>query len=238
MANALLRRLGNFAELDRSEVELLTRLTNDVRSTAPKKDIISEGMRPTHLHVILQGWAARYRMLPNGTRQITAFLIPGDFCDLHASILNHVDQSVAALSACKVAWIDSDEFDRLTAAHPRLTRSIRRGTLEDGGIMRAWIVNLGRRPAYERVAHLICELRCRLSAVGLVRDNRFDFPITQSDLGDATGLTAVHVNRVIQRLRSADLIRLTGKALTVKDVTGLEKAAGFDPRYLLDSFWP
>lgn len=104
--------------------------------------------------------------------------------------------------------------------------------------MRAWIVNLGRRPAYERVAHLICELRCRLSAVGLVRDNRFDFPITQSDLGDATGLTAVHVNRVIQRLRSADLIRLTGKALTVKDVTGLEKAAGFDPRYLLDSFWP
>lgn len=237
MTNALLKKLGHFGGLDRSEVELLDSLTNDVRSVAPKKDIISEGMRPTHLHVILHGWAARYRMLPNGTRQITAFLIPGDFCDLHASILK-LDHNVAALSACKVAWIASDEFDRLTATHPRLTRSMLRCTLQNEAILREWIVNIGRRTSYERIAHLLCELRCRLSAVGLVLDDRFDFPLTQAHLADAAGLTAVHVNRVIRRLRTNDLIRLAGNVVTLKDVAALEKVAGFDPRYLLDSFCP
>lgn len=237
MTNALLKKLGHFGELDRSEVELLDSLTNDVRCVAPKKDIVSEGMRPTHLHVILHGWAARYRMLPNGTRQITAFLIPGDFCDLHASILK-LDHNVAALSACKVACIASDEFDRLTATHPRLTRSMLRCTLQNEAILREWIVNIGRRTSYERIAHLLCELRCRLSAVGLVLYDRFDFPVTQTDLADAAGLTAVHVNRVIRRLRTNDLIRLAGNVVTLKDVAALEKVAGFDPRYLFDSFCP
>src|SRR5262249_27358133 len=143
--------------------------------TGSKRDIISEGQRPDHLHLIVQGWAARYRILSGGSRQITAFLLPGDFCDLHASILKHMDHGITAVTNCKIAWIASDRFDQLTAEHPRLTRSLWWGTLLDESILRAWIVNLGRRDAYQRIAHLICELHCRLSMIGLAEDDRFDF---------------------------------------------------------------
>lgn len=229
---ALHRKLSNFADLDSEEITLLAEATTDVRTTEARHDIISEGERPEHLHLIVDGWATRYKILPDGSRQITAFLLPGDFCDLHAKILGHMDHAIAALSPCKVAWIPSDRFDRLTAEHSGLTRALWWGTLLDEAIVRNWLVNIGRRNAYERIAHLLCEMHARMQMIGLVNDDRLDLPFTQDELADATGLTSVHVNRTLQRLRVDDLIELSARVLTIKNVAELKRVAGFDPSYL------
>lgn len=230
--SALIRKLSIFADLNDEEVALLDDLTSDVRTTAAKRDIISEGERPEWLHLICEGWAARYKMLPNGARQITAFLLPGDFCDLHATLLGKMDHSIVALTPCKVAWVSSSKLDQLTTTHVDLTRALWWGTLLDGAILRAWLVNNGRREAFERVAHLLCEIHARMTMIGLVDDDRLDLPVTQEELGDATGLTAVHVNRTLQRLRADGLIELSRRVLTVKDVSALKRLAQFDGTYL------
>lgn len=232
VSHALLRKLSTFVDLNSEEVALLSRLTADIRPAPAKSDINSEGNRPNYLHLIVQGWAARYRILPDGTRQITAFLIPGDFCDFHVSILKSMDHSITALTNCKVAWIVSDLFDQLTAEHPRLTRGLWWCTLLDESILRAWIVNLGRRDAYHRIAHQICELHRRLSMIGLVEQGRFDFPVTQVELSDATGLTPVHVNRILKRLRAEEIIDLSRKEINIKNLETLQRIAEFDPTYL------
>ena len=230
--NALLRKLATFADLSGEEVELLNEATRDIRTVAAKSDIISEGDRPEHLHLITQGWAARYKVLPNGARQITAFLIPGDFCDLHGKVLKAMDHSIVALTPCKVAWVASDSFDRLTIEHSDLTRALWWGTLLDEAILRNWIVNNSRRDAYQRIAHLLCELHARVQTIGMVDDGRLDMPLTQTELADATGLTAVHVNRTLQRLRGEDLIELSGRVLRIENIAELKKVAGFDENYL------
>jgi CRP-like cAMP-binding protein len=230
--SALLRKLSIFADLSSEEVALLEELTNDIRDAAAKRDIISDGERPERLHLICEGWAARYKMLPNGARQITAFLLPGDFCDLHATLLGKMDHSIVALTPCKVAWVSTSKLDQLTATHADLTRVFWWSTLLDGAILRAWLVNNGRREALERVAHQLCELHARMMMIGLVEDDRLDLPVTQEDLGDATGLTAVHVNRTLQRLRADGLIELSRRVLTVKDLPGLQRLAQFDGSYL------
>jgi len=232
VSQALLRKLSSFVDLNGEEVSLLSRLTTDIRAAPGKRDIYSEGNRPHYLHLIVEGWAARYRILPDGTRQITAFLLPGDFCDLHVSILKRMDHSVTALTNCKVAWIVSDLFDQLTAEHPRLTRGLWWCTLLDEAILRAWIVNLGRRDAYHRIAHQICEMHHRLSMIGLVENGRFDFPVTQVELSDATGLTPVHVNRILKRLRTERIIDLSRKEVCVRNLDTLQRIAEFDPTYL------
>lgn len=230
--NPLLRKLRIFGDLNATEIDLLDHLSGDVRTIVARRDFINEGDRPEQLHLIVSGWAARYKSLPRGARQITAILLPGDFCDLHGKILGHMDHSILAITPCKIAWIASDQFDELTAEHAGLTRALWWGTLLDEAILRNWVVNVGRRNAYERVAHLICELHCRLKIIGLVDNCRMDFPLTQEIIGDATGLTPVHVNRTLQRLRADGLIELSGRQLEIRNDEELARVAGFDPSYL------
>lgn len=230
--NPLVRRLSAFADLESAELSLLNGLLADVRLTRVKRDIIREGSRTDYVHLIIDGWAARYRVLADGARQITSFLLPGDFCDLDVTVLGQLDHGVVALTPCRVAWIGLDRFNRLTAEHPLIARHLWRAALLDETILRAWVVSLGRRDAYQRVAHLLCELHYRALTVGLVANDRFDLPLTQNEIADAVGLTAVHVNRTVQRLRTDGLIELSSRVLTIKDVCALQQAAGFDPSYL------
>lgn len=229
---ALLRRLPMFSDLNDNWAALFYDAIHDVRTTKPKRDIISEGNRPEELHLIVSGWAARCKTLPNGSRQITAFLIPGDFCDLQGKILGRMDHSVVALTNCEIAWIESDRFDRLTMEHPDLTRALWLRTLLDAAILRQWIVNNGRRSARQRIAHLLCELHARMDMARLVHNNRLHLPVTQTELGDATSLTAIHVNRTLQRLRGEGLITLSGRVLTINNITELQQVADFDGGYL------
>jgi CRP-like cAMP-binding protein len=228
----LIAKLATVADLGERDIASLLAMCDDVRAVPAKRDILSQGERPNHVHVVVDGWAARYKLLPNGSRQIVAFLIPGDFCDLHTAVLGHMDHSIVAITRCRVAYIPSSELDTLTSNHNGLTKAMWWATLVDEAVLRSWIVNNGRRDAYERIAHLLCELHLRMKMVGLVTGDRFNLPLTQEVVADATGLTAVHTNRILQRLRNEQLIELRGGMLSVLDVEALRRAAGFDPSYL------
>lgn len=228
----MIAKLATVADLRESDVEKLVELCRDVRTVPAKQDILTEGERPDHVHVIVDGWAARYKTLANGTRQIVAFLIPGDFCDLHVAVLGHMDHSIIALTRCRVAYIPSHDLDALTSDDNGLTKAMWWATLVDESVLREWVLNVGRRDAYRRIAHLLCEMHARMKMVGLVEDGRLALPLTQEELADTTGLTPVHTNRTLQRLRKEGLIEIGGGMLTVLDVDKLRKAAGFNPSYL------
>lgn len=229
--NPLVARLESVATLAPDDVAALERVCVNARELGPRRAIIREGDRPDHVHLIVEGWAARYKLLPDGARQITAFLIPGDFCDMHVTILGEMDHSIATLGRAKVAYVHRSEMAML-ARRPQIACALWWATLVDEAVLRAWIVNIGRRDALEAVGHLLCELYVRMKNVGLTVEHRFELPLTQEEIADALGLTPVHVNRVLQRMRSEDLITLKRGALEILDYVRLEKASGFNDNYL------
>jgi CRP-like cAMP-binding protein len=227
----LLAKLETVATLDAEDRAAIADLGRSARDLGPRRTIIREGDRPDHVHLVLEGWAARQKQLADGSRQITAFLIPGDFCDLHVTILGEMDHSIGTLTRARVAYIPRAQMEALIA-RPGITRALWWATLVDEAVLRAWLVNVGRRDATESIGHLLCELYVRMKTVGLTTDHSYELPLTQEELADALGLTPVHVNRVLQRMRADGLISLKGGALTIHDYRRLEKASGFNPNYL------
>jgi CRP-like cAMP-binding protein len=161
-----------------------------------------------------------------------SFQIPGDICDLQGFFLGEMDYAIGTLTAGRVAIIPHEVLLDLTETYPCIARALTQSTLVDASIFRAWMVGLGRRSAYARVAHLLCEMGQRLQVVGLAQDGSYDLPVTQTELADALGLTTVHVNRTLQQLRHEGLIILRGGTLTLRDPEGLTQAGEFDPAYL------
>lgn len=195
-------------------------------------DLVREGDRPDVSTLVVSGFTTRYRVLSDGQRQITAVHVPGDFVDLHSFVLKEMDHSVGALSACRVIQFPHQRLTTITERYPHLTRLLWLMTLLDSAIHREWIVAMGRRSAGAQMAHLVCELYVRLGVVGLVRDDSFTLPMTQTELGDALGISAVHVNRVLQELRSENLFTWHNQVLHILDWPRLQERAEFDPRYL------
>ena len=230
-ASPLIAKLETRAPLREEDREALHTLYDDCRDIGARRSLIREGDRPDHVILMIEGWAARYKLLPDGARQITAFLIPGDFGDLHVTVLGHMDHGITTLTRSKVAFIPRAGIDALTE-RPSLIKAFWWATLVDSAVLRAWIVNVGRRDAAEAVGHLFCELYVRMKNVGLVNGRRFELPLTQEEIADALGLTSVHVNRVLQRMRSDELISLRQGLLTILDYRRLEEASGFDANYL------
>lgn len=232
VAEVLIRKLEVFAPLSDVERDAVSALAGQTRSYSPREDVIRQGDRTEHVNLLLEGFACRYKTLEDGRRQILSFFVPGVICDLNVFILERMDHSIGALSPCVFGAIHRRQVDELIDRQPRITRALWWCTLVGEATAREWLLNVGQRSAYERAAHLFCELYWRLGVVGLVRDGTFDFPVTQTELGDALGLSAVHVNRTLQELRRDGLISTQGRELTVLDVEGLERAAMFDPSYL------
>jgi CRP-like cAMP-binding protein len=232
MPNPLVRKLRHGARLSDEETVLLETLISQPEDVGPHHDLIVEGEAPDHVHVVLRGFAFRYKLLPDGGRQIMAWLVPGDFCDLHVSVLGEMDHSIATLTASTITYLPRNGLEALTENHPNLTHALWWATLVDEAVLREWLVNMGRRPAHRQVAHMFCEVRVRLGAVGMADDDAMDFPLSQTDLADTAGLSPVHVNRVVQQLRDEGLISWRGRVLKVLDVAGLEAFAEFNPNYL------
>ena len=230
-ASPLIAKLETRALLGEHDRGALHALYDDCRDIGARRHLIREGDRPDHVVLMIEGWAARYKLLPDGARQITAFLIPGDFCDLHVTILGEMDHGITTLTRSGVAFVPRQKMDELTE-RPSLAKAFWWATLVDSAVLRAWIVNIGRRDAFEAIGHLICELYVRMKNVGLVNGHCFEVPLTQEEIADALGLTSVHVNRVLQRLRSEDLISFSRGRLTIRDYRRLEEASGFDANYL------
>jgi CRP-like cAMP-binding protein len=230
VANHFVQKLKNLVELDSGAIADITALTSRPRTFPAKHDLIREGDSPGPVFVILKGWACRYKVLPTGTRQIMAFLLPGDACDLHIGILAEMDHNLQALTPCEVAMIPGERMQALLADHPAVARAMYTAQLIDEGILRAWIVSMGRRNSVERVAHLMCELYLRSIAINSAEDTAF--PISQIVLADALGMTPVHVNRTLKELRLAGAMTLQRGNLKVTDPLKLVQIAGFDENYL------
>ena len=232
MSETLQLHLEAFARLTDDDRALLDRVAaRSVREIGPRRDIVREGEKPRAVTLILEGWAASYKQLRDGRRQITSFLIPGDLDDANAFILKHHDHSVASITPVRYAELGEADF-QVMGESPRIARALWGHELATASISREWVVNVGQRTAYERLAHLICELFLKLEAVGLTRDGSCDWPLTQADLAEATGLTPVHVNRTLQALRRDRLIALYGRNLTIPDLPALQNVGLFNPDYL------
>src|SRR6185312_4481633 len=216
------RKLEQFVRLSAEDRAILTRaVTSHVRQFGPRVDIEREGDQPTDVHLILSGWACRYKQFEDGRRQIVSFFLPGDMCDMNIFILKEMDHSIGTITPVTIIDLSRDFFDEISTGFPRVATALWWETLVNVAIQREWTMNLGQRTASERMAHLLCELFFRLRLAGLTEDNSCEFPLTQADLADATGLSKVHVNRTLQALRTAELVVLKGKTLTVPSLERL-----------------
>jgi CRP-like cAMP-binding protein len=191
-----------------------------------------EGEPTTVCTLLITGLAFRQKLLSDGARQIISFQIPGEFLDLQNTLLDTADHNVQCLTRCTVAAVPRDALLGLMNDRPNLRRAIWMDSLVDAAVFREWVVNLGRRDAREKIAHLLCELAARMRASNGSRENVFDFPITQEQIADATGQTAVHTNRTLQGLRKDGLISLTMSKLTILDWDALAEIGDFNERYL------
>lgn len=233
MYNLLALKLQRFAALSQGDVDAVGQISRQsIRTTRARRDIIREGDTPHHVKLIVDGWAFRYKMLPDGRRQIVSFLLPGDLCDLNVFLLDEMDHSIGALTPVTYAEMPRDLIERMCDHRPAISRALWLESLVVAAIQREWTVSLGQRTARERIAHLFCEIFERLDTVDLAEDDRCEMPLTQIDLGEATGMTAVHVNRTLQELRREGLIVLNNRILTIPDRHALQRVAMFNPSYL------
>lgn len=232
MANRFIDKLSGFHRLSDEEVAALAIATARPRNYGPRHDLIREGDEPGPVFVVLEGWAYRYKILPSGTRQVVAFLMPGDCCDLHIGLLAEMDHSIQTVTAASVATIGRIAMDEILDAHRGVAKAMYIAQLVDEGTMRSWITSMGRRTSTERVAHLMCELYLRARNIGLAAEGAFELPVSQLLLADALGMTPVHLNRVLRELRLVGAMVLKRGSLIIAEPSQLVQIAGFDENYL------
>ena len=228
----LIRKIESVFTLTDDERQALETLPMQLAVIKENQDIVREGDCPTRSFVILSGFTCTYKVSQDGKRQIMTFDIAGDMPDLQSLHLRMLDSSISSLSTCRVGFITHEDLRDLCDRYPRITAAFWRETLIEAAIFREWLLNVGQRQAYSRVAHLFCEMLVRLKAVGLAEDHACDLPITQVELADAFGLTAVHVNRILKQMRADGLIEIKGTRLIIPDWDRLKEAGQFSPRYL------
>ena len=201
--------------------------------TLPARSIVTErGERVRYSSLLLDGYMCRYMDARDGFRQLVAIQVPGDFVDLHGYPLRRLDHDVGTLADARVALFPHERLTQIAEEHPNLARILWRSTLLDAALHREWIFRIGRLDAVGRVAHILLETHARLEAVGRTQEGSFDWPLTQQDMGEACGLTAVHVNRTLRRLREAGLAEVGRGTVRLLDVPRLARLAEFDPDYL------
>lgn len=232
MPSPLIRKLENFEKLSKTEKQAILAVSTMVRAIGRGKIILREGDEPRKAVLIVKGLACRYKLLPDGGRQITDILVPGDLCDGRLPLVHEMDHSVGTLSACDVADIDRKMLLAIAQKHPRITRALSWTSLAGEATLREWVANVGRRPADKRVAFLLCELIARINAIQRARTGGLQLPLGQIDLADAAALSIVHTNRILHRLREKKLVAVERRSITVADAEGLMEFAEFDPSYL------
>lgn len=231
--NPLIDKLGRFVPLNDGEREALRHLSLNAKQYRRGADLIAEGDKPESVFLLLEGWAFRYKHLEDGSRQIMAYLVPGDLCDVRIFLFEEMDHSIGLLSDAMVVKVPPADMLDLLDRFPRIERALMWATLVDEATLREWLLNVGQRDALQRISHLFCELCVRLGVVKLVDSSEtFALPLTQTEIADTTGMTTVHVNRSLQRLRKDGLIVTHDGRLTILDFDRLAKVAGFNDTYL------
>lgn len=229
---ALIRKLETITDLPQSEHDMLLDLPVAMKRFDAHQDIVREGERTRQCCLVIEGLACRYKTVGNGERQILSLHIPGDIPDLHSLHIELMDHSLGTLTPALVGFIPHDAVRRITRASYRVSEAFWREALIDAAIFREWMVGIGRRSAPSRLAHFLCEFVTKMEAVGLSDGVTCELPMTQTEIGDALGLSTVHTNKKLQELRRAGLVEMRGRRLKVLDWNGLCKLGEFDPTYL------
>ncbi len=229
----LVRALSGYVQMSDEEVHALEELSRGkTRSYRARRDIMREGEPPQAAYLIRSGWLCRYKALADGRRQIIAILLPGDIFDLNQDLIGELDHSIATITPAQLTELNPQRVREIISQHPRLIEAFYWREMVHNSILREWVLNVGQRRGLQRIAHLICELYWRLEKLGLASENSIRFPVTQGDLADATGLTPVHVNRMMKQLRDLGMIRLRSRKLALPDLYALQGEAAFNDNYL------
>ncbi|GEP03039.1 Crp/Fnr family transcriptional regulator [Methylobacterium oxalidis] len=228
--NPFLQKLERAGRLTDEEQTALQALTLGAHALPPRHDLAA-GEAADRVHLVMSGYACRYKTLETGSRRIVSFVLPGDLCTLHDAGPFGRDLQASTLTRCTVVEIPRHKLVALIASYPGIGRALWWVTLRELSRAREWIVN-GVRSADKRLAHLFCELLTCLQVIDLADGNGFAFPVSQADLADAVGISPVHLNRVLQALRGEGLLSWSNQRLIIPDVDHLKAFAEFDPAYL------
>jgi CRP-like cAMP-binding protein len=228
----LVRRLSLRSNLTAEDHEAILALPYTRRKLAAGQYLVWDGDEPRNTCLLLSGFAFRHKHAGNGGRQILSFHMEGDLIDLQNSLLGVSDHNVQMLTQGEVAMIPVDFIREITFRCPAVGMALWYETLVESAIFREWVVNIGRRDARTRIAHLLCEFALRLELAELGQHTAYELPITQEQLADAVSLTSVHVNRTLMKLEDEQLITRTKRVISVVDWDKLVAVADFQPRYL------
>lgn len=218
--------------VDEEEEQVLREAIGTIRELPAGRILVRAGVTLSESTLLFDGFVCRYKDLTDGQRQIMEIHVPGDFLDLHGFLLKRIDHNVAAMTPVRYAQVPHDALKRISEDYPHLTRLLWFSTLLDAAIHREKILSIGRRSAVARIGHILCELYVRLQLVGLAGDYRYPLPLKQADLADATGLTSVHVNRMLRKLRNDEVVTFRGGEVIIHDWDRLQRIAEFNPIYL------
>ena len=230
--SALTIKLSRFVNFAPDELQALDALEAGEERFQADRELVVEGIGRQDCFVLKDGWAACFKLLVDGRRQIINFSIAGDFLGLRSFLLRTADHSVVTLTSATVARFPQERILELIDQMPRVGTAILWAASREEAIVVEHLVNIGRRNALERTAHLLLELGARLQLVGRTVDGSYHMPLTQEDLADALGLTAVHVNRVLRELRERSLATMVRRRIEIHDLDGLRELAGFHAGYL------
>lgn len=228
----LLRKLQLFLTPDAEETALLARLLKQRQSVAAHTELLSDSQPVNRFFVFESGWAMREKLLSDGRRQVLNLVLPGDCPGLRGSLFGMQDERLVTLSEAIVFAVPTDVILDLFRSQPKMAAALAWSTAREEAILSDHIVSLGRRTAYERLAHLFLELYRRLQIVGMAEDQRFHFPVTQEVMGDLLGLSLVHVNRTLRRLREDGLVRVEAGQAILEDLDRLAAVSEFSSPHL------
>jgi CRP-like cAMP-binding protein len=228
----MLRKLQLWEPLSLGDREALLALPYSKRQLGAGQYIIWDGDKPQYACILLSGFAYRQKIAGNGGRQILSIHMEGDVLDLQNALLGVADHDVQMLTAGELALIPVEAIREIAFSRPSVGMAMWYETLVEGSIFREWIINVGRRDARTRVAHLLCEFALRLEVADLGESQRYELPMTQEQLADAVALTPVHVNRTLKNLEADGLITRTQRVISIEDWKTLATVGDFQPRYL------
>lgn len=231
-ATSLVTKLTTENSLDSEDIRAILALPFRHKRFGAREPIVKEGDTSGECCLLVEGFAFGSKSTPIGERQIVSVHIPGEIPDLQSLHLKVLDHDLTTLSPCTLGFISHATLRQLNKARPNVAAALWRETLIDAAIFREWLLNVGRRPGAERMAHLIAEFHARLNAIGRAKGGSFELPITQIELGDCLGISTVHVNRVLRELRGEKLLRTDRSSFHVLDHSRLEQRGQFDPLYL------
>ena len=228
----LKERLSAHGSFARAALDALDALPFTIRSCDANQYLLREGDRPKVCQFLLDGFVCRHKIVGDGGRQIVAIHLPGDLIDVQQILLREADHNVQTLSEARVLVVAAEDLIACAHAHSSIALALWHETLIEVSVTREWVANIGRRSARARTAHLLCEMAMRSECAGLGSRELFELPMTQEQLGDTLGLTAVHINRTLKTLELDGLITRNKRSVTVADWRRLREAGDFATMYL------